>query len=221
MKSPYTIPLAIVFGGIIVAIAVYVSIPKRPVTIPDKSALVRPVGAGDHIFGNPAAKVVIIEYSDFDCEFCKSFHETMHQIIANEGANGQVAWVFRQFPLIEIHPNTLSHARAAECIAETAGNSAFWAFADALFKNQPVDSSQYGTLARSVGISGDAFARCYASPPTAIEARIMADRKNALDIGAEGTPYSVITIAGKPVAVINGIYSYIEVKQLIDQALAQ
>ena len=221
MSNKLTIPFAIIFGGIIVAIAVYVSIPKRPVTITDKSSLVRPVGASDHIFGNPATKVVIVEYSDFDCEFCKNFHETMHQIIANEGANGQVAWVFRQFPLIEIHPNTLSHARATECIAQTAGNDAFWAFADTLFKNQPVDSSQYGTFARAAGISGDAFALCYASPPAAIEARIMADRKNALDIGAEGTPYSVVIVAGKPLAVINGIYSYIEMKQLIDQALAQ
>lgn len=221
MKSSSTIPLAIIFGGIIVAIAVYVSIPKRPVTITDKSSLVRPVGASDHIFGNPAAKVVIVEYSDFDCEYCKNFHETLHQIIANEGANGQVAWVFRQFPLLEIHPNTLSHARATECIAETAGNSAFWTFADALFKSQPVDSSQYGTLARTAGISGDAFARCYASPPATITERIMADRQNALDIGAQGTPYSVIIVAGKPATVINGIYSYIEMKQLIDQALAQ
>lgn len=222
MKSSLTIPLAIVLGGIIVAVAVYVSMPKQPPASlrTDNPELVRPVGATDHIFGSPAAKVMVVEYSDFDCEYCKNFHEIMHQIVANEGAGGQVAWVFREFPLIEIHPNTLSHARAAECIAQTAGNDVFWAFTDVLFKNQPVDSSQYGTLAKAAGVSTDAFATCYANASATVEARILADRENALDIGAQGTPYSLILVAGETPVVMNGFYSYDDVKQLVRQALA-
>lgn len=222
MERSLTIPFAIIFGGIVIALAVYVSMPKKPSV--DSSmgnpALVRPVGVNDHILGNPAAKVMIIEYSDFDCDFCKDFHETLHQIVASEGADGDVAWVFRQFPLSEIHPNALSHAKAAECIAQVGGNDAFWKFADALFTNQPVDSTRYGELARTVGILGtDAFATCYASASTTLSARISADRQNALDVGAPGTPYSLILVDGKPPAVMNGAYSYEAVKQLVDQAL--
>lgn len=220
MKTSYIIPFAIIAGGIIVAIAVYASMPKSPPKSGGNPALMRPVDATDHIFGNPAAKVVVIEYSDFDCTYCKDFNETMHQIIANEGASGQVAWVYREFPLTEIHPNALSHARAAECVAQVAGNDTFWKFETALFNAQPVNPSNYGILAKSVGVGSDAFATCYASAATtAINTRILADRQNALDMGAQGTPYSVITVFGKPPIVMAGGYSYDAVKQLVDQAL--
>lgn len=220
MVKSLTIPIAIVIGGIIVAVAVYASMPKRVATDTGNPALVRPVDTSDHILGNPAAKVMIVEYSDFDCAFCKGFSETLHKIIANEGANGDVAWVFREFPLIEIHPNALSHARAAECVARVAGNDTFWKFETALFANQPVDSANYGTLAKAVGISGDAFATCFANAEATIDARIMADRQNALAMGAQGTPYSLILVAGKPPVVIDGAASYDAVKELIERALA-
>ena len=221
MSSSLKIPLAIIVGGIIVAVAVYVSVPKSPVKNTGDPSLVRPIGIGDHILGNPAAPVMIIEYSDFDCEYCKDFHDTLHQIVANAGTNGKVAWVFRHFPLSEIHPNALAHARATECVAATAGNDAFWKFSNALFINQPVDPSRYGELADSVGISGDAFASCYSTASTTLDARITADRQNALDIGAAGTPYSIILVNGKLSEVMGGAYSYDAVKQLIDQALAK
>ena len=219
MKSSSTIPLAIILGGVIVAAAIYLSLPKEPSTGSDNAALVRPVDSSDHILGNPAAPVKIVEYSDFDCEYCKDFHETLHQIIANEGVDGDVAWVFREFPLTEIHLNALSHARAAECAAEAAGNDAFWVFADALFAAQPADPTKYGSLASEIGIPGDVFATCYANAPLTLEARINADRKNALDMGANGTPYSIIVVAGKPSVVMEGGYPYEAVKQLVDEAL--
>ena len=163
---------------------------------------------------------MIVEYSDFDCGFCKNFHETLHQIIASEGADGDVAWIFRQFPLTEIHPNALSHARAAECAAEAAGNDAFWRFADILFKNQPVVSTRYGEFANAAGIPGDAFAACFSNAAAAVDGRILADRQNALDIGAPGTPYSIILVAGKAPVVVKGAPPYDAVKLLIDEALA-
>ncbi|MBI4088667.1 thioredoxin domain-containing protein [Candidatus Kaiserbacteria bacterium] len=223
MKSPYVIPLAIVLGGIIVATALYVAVPKRPIQGAGSPTLVRGIDSTDHILGNPAAKAIIVEYSDFDCQYCKVFDETMHQIIANEGAQGDVAWVFRHFPLLEIHPNALSHARAAECAAQVAGNDTFWKFETALFANQPVDPVKYGAIAKAAGVSGDAFATCYANaagPSSTIEARILKDRQNALDIGAQGTPYSLLLVAGKPPVVLNGAYPYEAVKKLVDEALA-
>lgn len=219
MKTSLTIPLAIIAGGIIVAIAVYASVPKAPVENADIS-LVRPVSASDHILGNPTAPVVIIEYSDFDCTFCKGFHDTLHQVIANAGTDGEVAWVFRHLPLSEIHPNARAHARASECAADASGNDAFWRFSNALFANQPADPSRYGELASLAGISGDAFATCYSSISPAIDARITSDRQNALDIGATGTPYSVILVNGKPETVMDGAYPYDAVKALVDEALS-
>jgi protein-disulfide isomerase len=222
VKSSLKIPLAIVLGGVIVAFAVYFSLPHRPGASSGSGdpSLVRSVGSGDHILGNPAAKVMIVEYSDFDCGFCKGFHETLRQIIANEGARGEVAWVFREFPLTEIHPDALTSARAAECIASVAGNDAFWKFADSLFANQPVDRARYGELAKAAGIPSDAFLTCYMNAP-AVDARIAADRKNALDAGGSGTPYSLIIVAGRAPVVMDGAYPYDAVKALVDAALGK
>jgi len=222
MKSSYTISVAIILGGIIVAGAVFLTFRNSfPSSSTGNPALVRPVGTSDHILGNPAAQIMIVEYTDFDCEFCKAFHETLKQVIANNGANGKVAWVLREFPLTEIHPNAISHARAAECAAYAGGNDAFWKFTDALFANQPVNSSQYGAFAVSSGIVGNAFASCFSNASSTIDARISADRQNALDVGAQGTPYSLIIVNGRAPVVIDGAYPYDAVKQLIDQALAK
>lgn len=220
MKSSYTIPTAIVLGGILVASAVYFSMPKNPSQGDGNPALVRPVGAADHILGNPAAPVTIITYTDFNCEYCKAFDETMRHLIASEGTGGEVAWIYRQFPLSEIHPDALRHAEAAECIAQAAGNSAFWDFAKQLFENQPANPTEYGTYAETIGVSSDAFASCAASVPKEIDERIQADRQNALLMGARGTPYSLIIVAGKPPVVMAGAYPYGAVKELIDEALA-
>lgn len=221
MKSTHTIPIAIILGGILIAIAMYVSIPKFSSTGSDNSALVRPVDSNDHILGNPAAKVMIVEYADFDCEYCVGTNTALRQIIANEGANGDVALVYREFPLVEIHPNAMHHAEAAECVAQTAGNDAFWKFTDVLFAHQPVDPAQYGTFAATVGVTGDAFATCFANAATTVDTRIKADRQNALDIGAIGTPHSLIVVTGKPPIVMAGKYPYDAIKQLVDQALAK
>ncbi len=211
------------FGGIIVAIAVYVSMPKTPSTYSGNGnpALVRPIGTDDHILGNPAAKVMIVEYADFDCEYCKGFDDTLHQIVANEGTTGNVAWVYREFPLTEIHPNAMKHAEAAECVAQVAGNYLFWKFADMLFANQPVDPSQYGTFAERLGVPGTAFAACFSNASSTVDTRILADRQNALSMGAQGTPFSLILVTGKPPVVIGGAYPYDTVKQLVDTALTQ
>jgi protein-disulfide isomerase len=220
MKSSWTIPIAIIAAGLILAAAIYLSIPHGSSTS-GNPALVRPVGTADHIFGNPGAKVMIVEYSDFDCEFCSGMNDTLHQIIANEGADGSVAWVFREFPLSEIHANAMQHAEAAECAFHAGGNDAFWKFADSLFAHQPVDPSQYGTYASTLGIPGEAFASCFADASSTVVTRINADRQNALDVGAEGTPYSLILVAGQAPIVINGAAPYDAVKALVDQALSQ
>lgn len=218
MSPSRKIPISILIGGIIVAGTVYLTAPRAPENNP---SLVRPVSAADHIFGNPAARVVIVEYTDFDCEYCRTFHDTLHQIIANEGAKGEVAWVLRHFPLAEIHPNALALARAAECAATIAGNDGFWRFSDALYASQPVAPIGLGAIAAAARIPGDAFASCYSTAPSALDGRILADRENALAMGAEGTPFSIILADGKSPVVMIAAYSYDAVRELVNQALGE
>ena len=221
MKTSLTIPIAIILGGIIVAGAVYLSLRRPSISSgAGNPALVRPVESGDHVLGNPAAPVKIVEYADFDCGYCKGFHETMNQIIANEGTRGKVAWVFREFPLSEIHPDALKLAEAAECAAVAGGNDAFWKFTDGLYAHQPADPATFGALAAQAGVPGDAFASCYQNASSSVAARIEADRQNALDVGAQGTPYSLILAPGRAPVVMPGAYSYTAVKALLAQALS-
>ena len=86
------------------------------------------VTAEDHIIGSIDAPVVIIEYSDFECPYCKAFHATVKQIVAD--SNGNVAWVYRHWP---IHQNSFAKLVAAECVAKIKGNDAFWKYTDLLF----------------------------------------------------------------------------------------
>jgi protein-disulfide isomerase len=95
MKNPWTIPLAIAFGGIVIAGALYLSLPEKQVGGAHIS-LTNPLSTSDHILGNPTAPVVIITYSDFDCSHCKAFHETMNQIIAQAGTKGKASARLKQ-----------------------------------------------------------------------------------------------------------------------------
>lgn len=82
----------------------------------------------DHIMGNKDAKVTIIEYSDFECPFCKQFHPTLERIVKEN--NGNVAWIYRHYPL---HQHSFEKLLAANCVAEIKGDDAFWKYSDLLF----------------------------------------------------------------------------------------
>lgn len=88
----------------------------------------------DHIRGNPNAQITIVEFSDFQCPFCRRFHPTVQQALAEYG--DQIRWVYKHFPLDQLHPQARPAAEASECIAEQKGNDGFWQFADEVFKSQ-------------------------------------------------------------------------------------
>lgn len=91
-----------------------------------------PINETDHIKGNEDAKIVLIEYSDFECPFCQKFHLTMLQIL-NDYEN-DIAWVYRHFPLDAIHKKARPFAIASECAYSQKGNDAFWKMSDIFFK---------------------------------------------------------------------------------------
>ncbi|MES3031897.1 MAG: thioredoxin domain-containing protein [Patescibacteria group bacterium] len=105
---------------------------------------IRPVSVDDHILGTLDAKIIIVEYSDLECPFCKVFHNTMHQVV--EKSNGDVAWVYRHYPIPQLHAKAFHEAEATECAWEQKGNEGFWKYMDKLFEittsNDSLDASR-------------------------------------------------------------------------------
>jgi protein-disulfide isomerase len=91
---------------------------------------VTPLSDTDYRKGPADATLTIVEYSDFDCTFCSRFHSSMQQVI---NTNDDVAWVYRHFPLDQIHPDARRVAEASECVGALGGDEAFWSFTDGYF----------------------------------------------------------------------------------------
>ncbi len=85
----------------------------------------------DHWKGPKDARYVLIEYSDFQCPFCDRFHPTATEFLKK---HKDVAWVYRHFPLRQLHSMAQKLAEASECITEQLGEKGFWKFADKIFK---------------------------------------------------------------------------------------
>ena len=83
--------------------------------------------AVDHVRGDTDAKIAVIEYSDYECPFCKSVHPTYQKLMENN--DGKIMWVYRHFPL-SFHPEAMPLAVGAECANELGGTDAFWEFSD-------------------------------------------------------------------------------------------
>lgn len=180
-----------------------------------------PVTDTDHIRGNlKQAELVIVEYSDYECPFCKSFHPTMKQVMDSYG--DQVAWVYRQFPL-SIHANAAKESEASECVAELGGNEAFWQFSDALFDR--TTSNGYGfsldklaPLAAEFGMPKDKVQSCIDSGK--YTKKVEDDLAAGANAGVSGTPTAfVLTKDGKLSQTIPGALPFTQVKEIIDTAL--
>ena len=93
--------------------------------------LLLPVGGADHILGPSHAAVTVVEYGDFECPNCKQAAPAVKLLLAR--FPGQVRFVYRHFPLEEVHPHALHAALAAEV---AAAQGKFWLMHDLLFDNQ-------------------------------------------------------------------------------------
>jgi protein-disulfide isomerase len=226
--STLGVPVAIVLGFALVAAAIYFSGIGAPVAAPvQKEAekakiVVAPVTKDDYIRGNPNAPIKIVEYSDFDCPFCKNFHETMTKIMEDYGVSGKVAWVYRQYPIPQLHPNAPRLSEAALCVGELGGNDAFWKFADEVFGSREVNEKTNMTLvpsfAEKAGVKRADFNTCLDS------GRHTKDVQDSLAAGVaagtQGTPHSIILV-GNQQAVIDGAQPYQVVKQMLDNLISQ
>lgn len=229
IKTNYSTPIAIVIAGIIIAGAMYfgdgkkVAAPeqiKAPVQVISGLEQVRPVSKDDHIRGNPNAPVVIVEYSDTECPFCGRFHSGMKQIIDEYGKTGKVAWVYRHWPIDQLHSKARTEAVALECAGELGGNDKFWEYTDRLYEitptNNGLDLAQLPKIAEFVGLDVVKFNVCLASGK--YDAKIQADADNAQATGGRGTPWSVVITKDSKTS-INGAQPYAQIKTLIDSLL--
>ena len=183
----------------------------------------RPVSSEDHLLGNPNAPIKIVEYSDFECPFCKTFEQTMNQVMNDYGKSGKVAWVYRHFPLDNIHPKSDKEAEASECAAELGGNNAFWAYAEKIFEvtpsNNGLDPALLPQIAKEIGLDQKKFTDCLNSGK--YSAKVEVDYQNGLSIGVGGTPFSVIMLPNGKLYPIEGGQPYEQVKGILDLFLQQ
>ena len=144
-----------------------------------------PMGPADHYLGPAGARVILVEYGDYECPHCRRAHEVIQSILPALAA--EVRLVFRNFPLAEAHPHAQSAAEAAESVAAHGGNDAFWTMHDLLFENQdalePDDLLGY---VEAAGVDPAAVAADLAAG--AMTARVRADFKGGVRSGVNGTP---------------------------------
>lgn len=233
-----TVPKAIVISAIIIAGAIFFSqrergggLANQGVTPPPTPTVttqeIRPVSSADHILGNPDADIVIVEYSDTQCPFCKSFHPTMQKLMDEYGKTGKVAWVYRHFPLDSIHPKARTEARAAECAEALGGNTKFWAYLHRLFAVTPtlnpgntgLDPAELPRIAEEIGLDKNAFTLCLATDTH--DATVEADLQDGIAAGIRATPHSVLISKKGDVYHLKGAQPYSTLKTTVDALLAE
>ena len=224
-QNPLLVPLAIVVAGALVAGAIYWGDTRQPDPstssgqATDTNIEIAPVTERDHILGSRDAKLIIVEYSDTECPFCKDFHAMMKEVTRTY--SGQVAWVYRHFPIVTLHTKAPKESEATECAYELGGHQAFWKYIDRLFEvtnsNDSLDLAELPKIAAYIGLDTSAFNSCLSSDK--YKEFISKSVEEALNAGARGTPYSIIVSKDGKKTLINGLEPIAMIKTKIDTLL--
>ncbi len=224
-----TVPVAIILAGVLVAGAILLSKSVYPnsgktdnkADTKTEEINISPVTEADHILGNPNADIIIVEYSDTECPFCKQFHKTMQAIIAEYGKDGKVAWVYRHFPIAQLHSKAAKEAEATECATELGGKSAFWDYTNRLYEitpsNDGLDPAKLVDIAVEIKLDKQAFVSCLESGK--FTEKIKKDYEEAVAAGARGTPHSIILTKKGDKLPLEGAQPLVAVKSIIDGLL--
>jgi len=155
--------------------------------------LMRPVSSErDHIYGNADALISVVEFSDFECPYCRKIHPVLKRLV--DDSQGKINWVFRHYPLSFHKPNAQQEAESAECAGYLIGQHGFWQFTDALFQ-QPRRGIQnrQSIIDRAVGLAGldkESLLDCLNSAK--FKDKVKGDEDEALSLGLQGTPANVL-----------------------------
>jgi protein-disulfide isomerase len=146
------------------------------------STLKAPVTADDHIKGPPEALVTLVEYGDYECEHCGAAHPVIKRVLSRLGH--RLRFVYRHFPLTQIHPHAEAAAEATEL---AAANSKFWMMHDAIFENQDLLGLPFLlSLAETLGLSQSGLQDALATRQYAPKVRN--DLLGGMRSGVNGTP---------------------------------
>jgi protein-disulfide isomerase len=141
-----------------------------------------PVGPSDHIQGDPKAACTLVEYGDYECPYCGSAYPIVKRIQKHFGK--RLRFVFRNFPLAEMHP----HAESAAESAEYAGaHDKFWEMHDALYENQErLGGALYFELATELELAPEELR--VALKKRQFLSKVRADFSSGVRSGVNGTP---------------------------------
>lgn len=182
------------------------------------TATVNGLQDNDHIRGNSDAKLLLIEYSDPDCPYCAQFHDTALQAVNDY--DGQVAWVYRHFPIDQLHPNASTKANSMECVASLGGEDAFWNYVDMLYADQSMQPSTLAaTAASKLGIDQTDMQNCM--DQDTFGDYIQNDYNTGVSAGVQGTPSNFLYLQADGQTIsIPGAVPYATLKTSIDKLLA-
>jgi len=179
-----------------------------------------PLSIGDSpTMGSKSAKVVLMEFSDLYCPYCRRHAtETLPRLKREYFDTGKVLYVFRNYPL-DSHPGAMEAATAGACAAK---EGKFWELHARFFSAQPVPAKDFEMHARAVGVDLTKFRTCVASQG---KTDVAADVNEGNRIGVTGTPAFVFGLSqGKgtlaPFASVSGAVSYEAFKEALDKMLA-
>lgn len=159
--------------------------------------------------GPEDAPITIVEFSDFQCPFCRRFHDETYQDLLN-AYPGQIRFVYRNLPLTSIHPAAMPAAIASLCAND---QGVYWDYHEKLFSSETLDEPTYIQYATDLGIDVDKFTACLADGSH--DEFIQKDMDFALDLGVQSTPTFFIN----GLAIV-GAQPLTNFTQLIDQELA-
>lgn len=158
------------------------SINDQIASMPLPEGEINPDTEGEPSLGSPDAKVTIVEFADFGCPYSR---ESSHVVRALANKYGdRLHYVYRDFPVVELHPRARQAAQAAECARD---QGRFWQFHDKLFQNQSrLSQSQFLQYASQINLDTDEFSDCINSEKHMDE--IQEDYEAGVAAGVRGTP---------------------------------
>jgi protein-disulfide isomerase len=172
----------------------------------------------DPVLGSPNAKVLMIEFGDYQCPSCRMFWKDVEPRIKREYIDtGKVKLVFRDFPIVQIHPEALLAAMAVDCSAD---QNKYWEYHDKVFREQynkgddlvRFKAADLKKWAKDIGLDPAKFDQCLDSEKYKNE--VLKDKADGDAVSVQGTP--TFFINGH---VIGGAQPYHAFKNLIDSLL--
>ena len=177
--------------------------------MPEAPTVKIPYNADDPVKGPANARVTIVEFTDFQCPYCKRSQDTLHQVLA--AYPNDVKLVAKANPL-PFHPHARPAAEAAFCALD---QGKYWEYREKAFAGSPkLEDSDFMTFAKDVGLNMKKFEKCYQSHTYA--ARVDADIAAGQDLGVQGTPHFFVNNQE-----INGAQPFEAFKAAIDKELAK